>query len=79
MLVDPQKDADVAREIMLRNKERKDLGLEAVRSARDSLDKRNYILISIDTPAGRSKFPKASTVFGVGSIMSTSRLCVKTS
>lgn len=31
LLVDPQKAADVAREIMLRNKERKDLGLEAVR------------------------------------------------
>ena len=31
LLVDPQKDADVAREIMLRNKERKDLGFEAVR------------------------------------------------
>src|SRR5262245_20871728 len=36
-------------------------------------------LISTSTPAGRSSFINASTVCGVGSKMSTSRLCVRIS
>src|SRR5215471_13885326 len=36
-------------------------------------------LISTSTPAGRSSFMSASTVWGVGSRMSISRLCVRIS
>src|SRR5437879_9702104 len=36
-------------------------------------------LISTSTPAGKSSFISASTVWGVGSKMSMSRLCVRTS
>ena len=38
-----------------------------------------WILISMSTPAGRSRRCSASTVFGVGSTMSTSRLCTRIS
>jgi hypothetical protein len=33
-----------------------------------------YILISMSTPAGRFRFMRASTVLGVGSVISMSRL-----
>src|SRR5918996_2009344 len=38
-----------------------------------------YSLISMSTPAGRSRRMSESTVFGVGSMMSMSRLCVRIS
>src|SRR5262249_305235 len=38
-----------------------------------------YSLISTSTPAARSSFIRASTVCGVGSTMSSSRLCVRIS
>src|SRR5204863_5738432 len=54
--------------------------------ADDSLDRHGYFvcslpkaLISTSTPAGRSSFMSASTVWGVGSKMSSSRLCVRIS
>src|SRR5699024_10033344 len=51
--------------------------------AQDSLDLPvhwcPYSLISMSTPAGRSRRISESTVFGVGSRMSMSRLCVRIS
>ena len=39
----------------------------------------DYTLISTSTPAGKSSFIKASTVFSVGSTMSIKRWCVRIS
>src|SRR5205814_6995959 len=55
------------------------LGIEDLRHAYLAAEDSPHSLISMSTPAGRSRRMSESTVFGVGEWMSIRRLCVRTS